>query len=384
MVTHDRFQSGRTVALTLTIGSGGTLVLGIQPLLLETLLSGGRLNASELGWVATGEVLGIALGILLGVRIFSSAGQLKLAAAGLVMAVANLATLVASRPELILAARSLAGLAEGVLIAAAVLSICYGKSPGRLNAAFLTIGAAPQILLAYLIPAELVQRFGLNVGFEILAGVGLACSLMALCVRERFAPEMTRSTQGIAWTPTVVLVLAATLFTAAAIGACWSYLGPMGAALGLDQEQTGVAVSIATTCALVGSLLVAVVGWRLSFRAALLGGTILQIATVMWILRARGALEFNTALGLFGFLWQGLVPFAMDLIVSVDSSRATAPLVLPLNIAGLSVGPLVASYCVEHSVVGAFRVALIGFVAALVAYLVIFRDRRTAQVSLGH
>jgi MFS transporter, DHA1 family, inner membrane transport protein len=384
LATHDGFQSGRTVALTLTIGSGGTLVLGIQPLLLETFLSGGRLNASELGWVATSEVLGIALGILLGARVLSEAGQLKLAVAGLLMALANLMTLAASRPELILAARGLAGLAEGVLVAVAVLSISYGRSPGRLNAAFLTIGAAPQILLAYLIPAELAPRFGPNIGFEILAAVGLACSVMALYVRDRFAPETTRSTRGIAWTPTVVLVLVATLLTAAAIGACWSYLGPMGAALGLNQEQTGVAVSIATTCALVGSLFVAVVGWRLSFRVALLGGTILQITAVMWVLRAQGPVEFYVALGLFGFLWQALVPFAMDLMVSVDSSRATAPLVLPLNIAGLSVGPLVASCCVEHSVVGAFRVALLGFVAALVAYWIIFRDQRVVQVRLGH
>lgn len=376
-------QSTRTIALTLTIGSGGTLVLGIQPLLLETLLSAGRLNASELGWVATGEVFGIALGILLGARILSAAGRLKVAAAGLVMALANLMTLVALSPELVLATRALAGLAEGVLVAVAVLSISYGRFPGRLNAAFLTLGAVPQMLLAYLLPASLASRFGPNVGFEILAGVGFVCSLMALCVRQRFAPETTRSLQRMAWTPDVALVLVATLLTAAAIGACWSYLGPMGAALGLNEEQTGIAVSIATGCALAGSLLVAVVGWRLSFRVALLSGTILQIAAVMWILRAQGVVGFSLALGLFGFLWQGLMPFAMDLIVAVDSSRATAPLVLPLNVAGMSVGPLVASWCVEQSVTGAFRVAFLGLVVAFVAYVGIFR-RRAARVSLGN
>jgi hypothetical protein len=42
-------------------------------------------------------------------------------------------------------------------------------------------------------------------------------------------------------------------------------------------------------------------------------------------LGAHQALEFSVALGIFGFLWQGGMPFAMDLIVAVDSSRATAP-----------------------------------------------------------
>lgn len=381
MSAHEGFQSGRTIALTLIIGSGGALLFGIQPLLLETLLASGRVNASQLGWAAMGEVLGVAFGMLLAVRTLSGAGRVKVAAAGLIMAAANLITLTASGPERILAVRILAGLAEGILFGVAVLSISYGKSPGRLNAAFLTIAAAPQILFAYLIPAQLAARFGPNVGFEILAGAGLASSLLAFCVREPFAPELTLSSERIAWTPTVVLVLIATLLTAAASGACWSYVGPMCATLGLNQEQTGMAVSIATTCALVGSLLVAVVGWRLSPRVALLGGIIVQAASVMWILRARGALEFTAALGLFGFLWQGLMPFAMDLIVSVDSSRATAPLVLPLYITGFSLGPLLASYFVDHSVVWAFWVALLGFAAAFVTYLGIFRDRRAFQVS---
>jgi uncharacterized membrane protein YkvI len=69
----------------------------------------------------------------------------------------------------------------------------------------------------------------------------------------------------------------------------------------------------------------------------------------------------------------------MDLIVAVDSSRTTAPLILPLIIAGLSVGPLVASYFVDHSVAGAFRVSLAGFVLALLAYSSVFRSQAATR-----
>jgi hypothetical protein len=101
----------------------------------------------------------------------------------------------------------------------------------------------------------------------------------------------------------------------------------MAAELGLTAEQTGVAVAVSLICQLLGSLIVAVVGWRLPFRAALLGGSVLQAATVVWLLRAHHALEFTIALGIFGCLWQGGMSFALDLIVAADSSRTTAPLV---------------------------------------------------------
>jgi DHA1 family inner membrane transport protein len=384
LATQQNFQSGRTIALTLTIGAGGTLVVGIQPLLLETLLAQGRVNTTQLGWVATAEVLGMALGVLLGARMLSGRmGRTIAAAAGLIMAITNFATLFAGQPPLIVAIRALTGAAEGVLVAVAVLSISYSSAPTRLNAAFLAVGAAPQLLLAYLIPAMLVPRFGPNFGFEFMVGVGLSCALMALCVRERFAPQGLQPLQRIVWTQTVVLALIATLVMAAAIGACWSYIGPLAAESGLNPEQTGMAVAASLICQLLGSLIVAIVGWRLPFRAALLGGAVLQAVTVMWLLGTHQALEFSVALGIFGFLWQGGMPFAMDLIVAVDSSRATAPFVLPLNLMGLSVGPLAASYFVDHSVVGAFRVGIFGCFLAVLAYLLVFRGRPAIQVSTG-
>jgi predicted MFS family arabinose efflux permease len=359
-------------------------VVGIQPLLLETLLSQGRLNTTQLGWVATAEVLGMAVGVLLGTRMLGGrTGRVIVAAAGLIMAISNLAILFASQPPIIVAIRALSGVAEGMLMAVAVLSISYSSAPTRLNAAFLAVSAVPQLLLAYLIPAVLVPRFGENFGFELMVGVGLTCALLALTVQDRLAPESLQPLHRIAWTPSVVLALVATLIMAAAIGACWSYVGPLAAQFGLNPEQTGVAVAASLVCQLLGSLVVAIVGWRLSFRAALLGGAALQAVAVMWLLGAHQALEFSVALAMFGFVWQGGMPFAMDLIIAVDSSRATAPLVLPLNLTGLSVGPLAASYFVDHSVVGAFRVGVLGCLLAMLGYFLVFRSRPVIQVSTG-
>ena len=56
---------------------------------------------------------------------------------------------------------------------------------------------------------------------------------------------------------------------------------------------------------------------------------------------------------------------------------------LPLNIMGLSVGPLAASYFVDHSVVWAFRIGILGCFLAVIGYLLVFnlcRTRMTIQI----
>jgi hypothetical protein len=75
---------------------------------------------------------------------------------------------------------------------------------------------------------------------------------------------------------------------------------------------------------------------------------------------------------LFGLLWQGCLPFASDLMVSVDTSRKSAPLVLPLTCLGLSVGPFVASFFVATGARGALQVSLCIFVAAAFLYGILF------------
>src|SRR5271165_3837687 len=104
-----------TVASSLSIGSGGLLVLGIQPLLLGGLIERSILNDTSLGWAATTEILCMSLGVFLGPRLLVRDNpRLIIISAALFMALTNLATLVTARPASVLLARGSAGLAEGI------------------------------------------------------------------------------------------------------------------------------------------------------------------------------------------------------------------------------------------------------------------------------
>lgn len=370
--------------LSMMIGAVGILILGIQPLLLGALLNAGKINAVELGWIATVEVLGMALGVWIGARLMAgSQGKRIAVAACLLMALANAITPGADTVMTIALARSLAGLAEGAMIAVSILTISHGAAPARLNAIYLTAGATPQLVFAYLLPVKVFPVYGVESGFYILAGVGLLSAALAGVIRDRLAPEPEEAGGRVAWTPRVVLALAATLVTASAIGACWSYAEPMGARQGLTTASVGVAITISLAFQIIGSLVVALVGYRLPFRLVLPGGVIVQAAAVMTLIAIPGIVGFSFGLAVFGFCWQACLPFAMDLVIEADASRMTAPLVMPLTLAGLSMGPLIASALVGASVIGAFVFGIAAFVTAAGLYLFIFRPGSAPPVRLA-
>lgn len=369
-VQHD--YAPVTVASSLSIGAGGLLILGIQPILLGGLIENGVLNDTSLGWSATIEILSVALGVFLGPRLLVKNPRLVIIVAALLMAFANLATPMTAHVDSVLLARGAAGLAEGILVAVAVLVITYSSSPARISAAFLTVGAVPQMLMAYMLPAWISPHIGVGAGFAIMGMIGFACAVLAFGVREPLVPGGVTEVGKLSGSPMVLLSLATTLVTSSAIGACWSYADRFGAEIGLSADQVGVCFTASLVFQILAGLVVALVGWRLSFKSALFGGAVLQIVAVLGLLESRGFVGMISALSLFGLLWQGCLPFASDLMVSVDTSRKSAPLVLPLTCLGLSIGPFVASFFVATGARSALQVGLWIFVAAAFLYGILF------------
>jgi hypothetical protein len=366
--TSVHFQTPATVVLCLLIGAGGGMALAIQPMFLGALLDDHVITTVELGWIATAEVFTTAIGLLVGVRVLrNSAGRWLVVASGVIMALANYGTWVAGTMMTALMSRVFAGMTEGVFMAVVVLCITYGKAPGRLNAAFMTITAVPPIAATYY-----MSRFGAGIGYAAMAIFGLAGGAMAVAIRQPFAPSTPEGSHRIKWTLPVVLSLSGTLLSSAANGAAWSYVVALGLELGFHSEQIGGAVMSYTALQLVSTLLIMIIGYRMPFSFALLSGTTLQFATIVLLLNSHNFWIFFVALSTLGFLFQGCVPFTTDLIISVDESRATAPLLLPLLFIGLGVGSLIASPFVGASVGGAFHVSIVLYMSAVACYALVF------------
>ncbi len=73
----------------------------------------------------------------------------------------------------------------------------------------------------------------------------------------------------------------------------------------------------------------------------------------------------------FGLLWLGLQPYQIRQMLTLDPSRRSAFLVIPLALTGLSLGPFAVSFAVHgNDVGGCFRVAAAFLAASAVLFMV--------------
>ncbi|MDX8356486.1 MFS transporter [Sphingopyxis terrae] len=377
------FQSGRTIVLSLLIGTGGLTIFGIMPIILGGLLNAGRLNAAQLGWAATAETLAMALGLLIGARVLTRASTRWIVVlAGVVMAAANFWTIAAPAPWSILVSRGAAGLSEGILIAVTALSIAFSPVPARLSGIFLTVSVPPPLLLAYTLPVYIMPRYGYAAGFIALALVGLICAVAAAFIRDDLAHKLDEGRRRVRWTFLTGLALGGILLSSAGFAAAWAYVDPLAVSHALSPAEIGTAVTATIAGQFLISLFVASYGWRMPMILTLVAMSAAQAALALALIWAGTPLGFALALASFGLLWQGAVPFATALLVAIDDSRALAPLFFPIQLIGMAIGPFLASFVAGSGVAGVLVLAAALFGLTVVIYIMVGRVTARANITL--
>ena len=382
MSEHTVPLSNRTVYLSLIIGTGGLTFFGIVPIVLGALITSGRINAAELGYIATAETIFTAVGMLLGLRALRSfGGRWAIVVAGIVMALANIAIEFLSNFGLIISAGSMAGLAQGVLVAVVCLSIGCSLNPARTSGIFLAVSVPPPLLLAYFLPSYLMPRFGNGAGLSALAVVGLVSSACALFIREDFCGTSAANRKHVDWTPLTIAALLGILLSSAGYGAAWAYVDLLGANHGLKSQEIGFALSVAIAGQFLVSALIGAIGWRLPTLKILLAVSALQ-TLIPILLQESGSLPgFTLLLTGFALMWQGATPFATELLAALDDSRRLAPLALPLQLAGLALGPLVVAPVAQASLSLILLIASGFYGLTLIAYIVVLVGRGASDTA---
>lgn len=331
------------VTSALWLGSLGLLILGIQPVVLEPLVRFGRLDEASLGSAATVEILAIAIGSVLGARLLGPWPARAVALAALLpFAAANLAMHWLSGLAPLLAARALSGLAGGVLVGMAVVTIARAQRPERLAAAFLVLQTVLQLCLAALIPG-LAQRFlPADIGFVTLSLLGAVSLPVLLWLPRRLAPPRAFASApapvaAAAWV--VLLGCGAYLF---AIVAVWAYFGVWEHQIGLTEHAIGTAVSLSLGAQVLGAAAAGWLGPRLPSLPTLLLVGALQAGVVLGLLHwSAPAAQFALALA-FGFLWLFALPLQTRLLIEVDPTRRAVLHLAAAQLTGSAAGPTLA------------------------------------------
>lgn len=329
----------------MVIGTASLLSLGVLPILLGGLDEVGRLSKAGIGQAAMFELFGLALGSAAGgYWMARGAMRLKTVAAGLALAVVNVATAHSGSEAMILLDRAIAGLLGGLLFGAANAIIVRSNNPDRLTGILVGTSVVPQIGLAYLIPVVLIPKFGIEAGFYTLAAGALVAAAFAITLVDRAAPHVASERTRIPFSGPLVLFCVGTILQSGGLGAAWTYIERVANQHGLSPSVVGLAFSSALAGQVAAAWLSAwlvpkVAKWPTLFSVVLAQTVFTAVAVQIAIPTA-----FVFSVCVFASAAAAAQAFQMAEIVRLDTTRKAAVLILPMILFGNGLGPLLASF----------------------------------------
>lgn len=369
----------------LALGCVGLLMLGMQPLLLGTLLDEHRLSVAQLTQAATGEMLslGAVSGLMGGVVPHRSMRRWGLLGCS-VMAGANAASMFAGGLVFVLW-RVVAGAGGGVLVWVAIGAITRHAAATRLSAIFLAAQAATQGILAALLPVTFMPAFGANAGLAAL-GLIAAASAALLPLLPADLPNLPEAGAG-AGTFGVRAgcgLLSSFLFMAGIVG-LWVFVDPLAAVDRITPSVAKFAVASSLFAQMTGALVVSVFEHVLPPARMLIASCLGCLLAVGVIASGPGDPAFLGAILLHGFLWIFALPFFVPLLIRIDPTRRSAMLLVGAELLGGSAGPQITGWFATDAnvrpVLGAAAVLFVGALATVLMTLLGRQDQQAGMIA---
>ncbi|MGX5831182.1 MFS transporter [Mesorhizobium sp. 43Arga] len=340
--------TGGQLASALWIGSVGLLILGLQPVLLGALYTEGHVSGDELALVATAEMIAIAVGSAIVAMLLSARNmRWKSAVLLLLLALANVWTAYAAGANTLMAARALAGLAEGGLVAVATELIARSRRAERIGGFFVTMQTLAQCALALLLALYVIPAAGSAGGFLVLAVVCVLSLVVAFIVPGDYADlPKEENLANVLTVPSITALLSVFCYFMF-FGAVWAFLEPLGAQFGIDGRTVGLIVSASLAVQVSGAMMATAFEARIDYRIAItVIGTVALVASL--VLASGPALTtFWVAALVMGFILLFIVPYQIRLAITADDTRTAVLLVPAAQLFGLAIGPVAASLLID-------------------------------------
>ncbi|QPC93772.1 MFS transporter [Mesorhizobium sp. INR15] len=336
------------LASALWVGSVGLLILGLQPVLLGALYTEGHVRGDELALVATAEMIAIAIGSAVLAMLLSARNMRgKSAVLLILLAVANLWTAYATSANMLMAARALAGLAEGGLVAVATELIARSRRAERIGGYFVTMQTLAQCVLALLLALYVIPAAGSAGGFIVLAIVCFASLAVAFIVPGDYAHLPKEENLANVLTAPSITALLSVFCYFMFFGAVWAFLEPIGGQFGIDGRTIGLIVSASLAVQVLGATTATVFEARIDYRVAITGIGIVALISSLVLASGPGITAFWAAALVMGFILLFVVPYQIRLAITADETRTAVLLVPAAQLFGLAIGPVAASLLID-------------------------------------
>ncbi|MES0198167.1 MFS transporter [Mesorhizobium sp. M0011] len=340
--------TGRQLASALWIGSVGLLILGLQPVLLGALYTEGHVSGDELALVATAEMIAIAIGSAVVAMLLSAHNmRWKSAVLLLLLALANVWTAYAATANTLIAARALAGLAEGGLVAIATELIARSRRAERIGGYFVTMQTLAQCALALLLALYVIPAAGSAGGFIVLAVVCVVSLAVAFTVPGDYADlPKEENLANVLTVPSMTALLSVFCYFMF-FGAVWAFLEPLGAQYGIDGRTVGLIVSASLAVQVLGAMTATAFEARIDYRLAIAAIGVVALVSSLVLASSPGLTTFWVAALAMGFILLFIVPYQIRLAITADETRTAVLLVPAAQLFGLAIGPIAASLLID-------------------------------------
>ncbi len=329
------------ITVLLWAGVAGTTFFTLAPTLIGALIDRMHLSLSEVGWVASCQLAGSAIGnvctLLLG-RKFSLRHTLTCAVAG--AGIADLATAGAEDFHALLLWRLAAGVAGGVAFsavnAAAARLPQAGVMFGAISIAQMLFGA-----LGFLVIPPLISALGLSAIFAGLGVCALACAFAAAAFIAPAPVHNSRLSTSLSVTPRGMLLLIALFATYLTSTAVWTHLERIGVAARLAGGVISIGLSMGMLAGILGGVAATVLLLRSGHSDRfLVGGATLMAVSTGLLIKASDPAAYLIAL--FGFNGaQALVtPLYLARLAAENGGDARILMALMAMYLGLIGGPM--------------------------------------------
>lgn len=340
--------TGVELGSALWIGSVGLLILGLQPVLLGALYTEGHVSGDELALVATAEMIAIAIGSAVVAMLLSARNmRWKSAVLLILLALANVWTAHAASANALIAARAIAGLAEGGLVAIATELIARSRRAERIGGYFVTLQTLAQCALALLLALYVIPKAGSSGGFIVLAVVCVVSLAAAFTVPGDYADlPKEENLANVLTVPSITALLSVFCYFMF-FGAIWAFLEPLGAQYGIDSWTVGLIVSASLATQVLGAMTATVFEARIDYRIAITAIGAVALVSSLVLASAPGLTTFWIAALVMGFILLFIVPYQIRLAITADETRTAVLLVPAAQLFGLAIGPVAASLLID-------------------------------------
>lgn len=367
----DSVNSRMTLAALLCMAFGPAVFL-LMPVYVGALQASMALSESNLGLLASADLIGIAVASFLAPLWINRVPWRLISLLCFVgLLGCNLLSMFIADFGPLFAVRLLAGLFYGCVAAVIAAIFSHSRSPDRVVAIAVVMQVSYQAL-AFLILPGIIEDQGLN-GF-LLSVVAVQMVAMASIVwfpaRPIFAPEQSTAegvaTQKSHWPATLILMAMAAFFVGQS--SLWAFIELIGNDFGLDDVAVGYALAVSTFIGLAGPIFGAIAGDRYGrLRPVLIAG-VTQIVVLFFMDAATSVWLYAAMLSVFQIFWNLGIGYQFGALVQADHTNRFVVIVSAAQCAGIAAGPILGGMAMESfGGVGVYMVSGM----ALIVYLLL-------------